>query len=143
MGSKPPNRGRLDGSHQSAMLTMNFPSFRQIQRGNPFVWVGNIQPSTISTVYKVRITFTHGTNRPRVEVIDPPLESRDVGIRIPHTFPDGSLCLHMPGEWSSSQPIHRTVIPWTSTWLYYYEIWRITGEWLGGGHESQQPKIQK
>ncbi len=140
MGSKLPNRTRLDGSQQSAMLTMNIPTFQQVQRGNPFVWIGSIQPSPLSTIYKLQITYVHATSRPKVEIIDPHLEPRDVGSRIPHTFPDGSLCLHMPGEWSSLQPIYQTIIPWTSTWLYYYEIWKITGKWLGGGHESQRPK---
>jgi hypothetical protein len=26
-----------------------------------------------------------------------------------------------------------TVVPWTSEWLVFYELWLITGEWLGGG----------
>jgi hypothetical protein len=26
-----------------------------------------------------------------------------------------------------------TVLPWTTEWLYHYEIWLITGEWTGGG----------
>ncbi len=30
-------------------------------------------------------------------------------------------------------PISRTIIPWAIEWLYYYEIWCVTGEWQGGG----------
>lgn len=26
-----------------------------------------------------------------------------------------------------------TIIPWTVEWLYFYELWLATGEWLGGG----------
>ena len=138
MVTKPRTRGgRFNGSQQSAMLTTQFPSFKQVQRGNPFVWVGKLQPTVLSDVYTVRITYKHNTSRPKVEVIDPPLQRKEQDKRIPHTFSDGSICLHIHDEWNSSKPIHQTIIPWTSAWLYYYEIWRSTGEWLGGGHEVQ------
>ena len=26
-----------------------------------------------------------------------------------------------------------TIVPWCSEWLFYYELWLATGEWLGGG----------
>ena len=26
-----------------------------------------------------------------------------------------------------------TILPWTSLWLYFYELWHATGQWLGGG----------
>ena len=29
--------------------------------------------------------------------------------------------------------ISNTIIPWTIEWLYFYELWLATGEWLGGG----------
>jgi hypothetical protein len=29
-----------------------------------------------------------------------------------------------------------TILPWTSEWLFYYELWSVNGyEWLGGGIE--------
>jgi hypothetical protein len=31
--------------------------------------------------------------------------------------------------------IATTIIPWLSLWLYYYEVWHATGEWMGGGIE--------
>ena len=31
-------------------------------------------------------------------------------------------------------PIADTIIPWTSEWLFFYELWLATGgEWLGEG----------
>lgn len=135
MARKPPVYRRLNGSQQSAMLTMQFPSFRQVHRGNPFVWVGTLQPTPTSEIYTVQITYEHGTSRPKVEVLNPPLRTRGDGVRIPHTFENGCLCLHVAEDWNSTMLVHQTIIPWTSTWLYYYEIWLITGEWLGGGHE--------
>ncbi len=45
------------------------------------------------------------------------------------------LCLYLPGQWSGEKPIAVTIVPWASVWLYFYEVWRATGEWLGGGVE--------
>ena len=123
---------RLDGQEQSAKLKLFFPSFRQIARGNPYVWEGSVQPIGGAT-YRIRIKYLHG-RRPVVDVIEPKLVTREEGVRIPHTFLTGSICLHLIEEWDSSLFIHETIVPWTCLWLYYYEVWHATGEWLGGGH---------
>jgi hypothetical protein len=34
-------------------------------------------------------------------------------------------------------PLAMTVIPWISEWLYFYELWLVTGEWLGGGTHAE------
>lgn len=34
--------------------------------------------------------------------------------------------------------IANTIVPWTSEWLFYYEIWLATGQWHGGGHSSAE-----
>ncbi|WP_179098563.1 hypothetical protein [Burkholderia pseudomallei] len=35
-----------------------------------------------------------------------------------------------------------TYIPWTAEWLWYYEYWRSTGKWVGGGaHPSRSKKV--
>ena len=45
------------------------------------------------------------------------------------------LCLYKPGnkEWMKHYSIAKTIVPWAIEWLYYYEIWQITGDWQGGG----------
>ena len=45
------------------------------------------------------------------------------------------LCLHFFVEFKFLQPITDTIIPWIQEWLYFYEIWLLTNEWYGGGHE--------
>ena len=68
--------------------------------------------------------------------------------KIPHTYERNyidknkqivRLCLYYPkyGEWKNYMYIADTIIPWTIEWLYYYEMWRITGEWLGGGIHNE------
>jgi hypothetical protein len=33
-----------------------------------------------------------------------------------------------------------TIVPWLILWLFYYEIWHVTGEWKGGGVHPPSPK---
>lgn len=133
-----PARRRLDGQEQNTRLLAALPTFRRVARGNPYVWEGTLRPTSLSEEYRVRITHDATKRRPRVEVLDPKLVTREDGVSIPHTFSGERPCLHLPAEWHSSMFIHQTIVPWTSLWLYYYEIWLATGMWLGGGHEPEK-----
>jgi hypothetical protein len=73
-----------------------------------------------------------------VDVLEPQLVGRNDDDKIPHTFRPGRICLHLREEWDATTYIHQTIVPWASLWLYYYELWQATGEWLGGGHEPQE-----
>lgn len=68
-------------------------------------------------------------------MIEPKIKKYRNGVKVPHLYNDGSLCLFYPknDEWNYKQLWLETLIPWTSLWLFYYEIWIETGEWLGGG----------
>ena len=113
------------------MLLMRWPTFRLRARGKRHIWEGTLQPTPLSPVYTVRIE--HADWRPpQVIVVSPRLEDRD-DAKVPHRYGDGSLCLSLPGEWRNTDFIADTVIPWTAEWLYHYEVWRVTSEWLGGG----------
>jgi hypothetical protein len=105
-------------------------------------WTGELQPAALSDKYMVRIQYTFG-RRPRVFVLRPTLQARVARERIPHTFSDGSLCLHVREDWTPAMFIADTIVPWTSLWLYYYEVWHAIGEWLGGGHEPGVAKDEQ
>jgi hypothetical protein len=109
------------------------PEFRCELRRNALVCVGGLRPRPICDEYLVEVRYDLN-KRPKVTVLKPLLTARP-GERIPHRFSDGSLCLHMPREWRSSMSIAEYILPWAALWLYFYEIWYITGKWLGGGHE--------
>lgn len=113
------------------MLLTVHPQFRLASRGGRFVWRGTLRPTPMSAIYTVRLEYTFGLF-PQVFVVDPPLRTRG-DDPIPHRYGSGALCLYTPGGWSSRDYIATTIIPWTALWLYYYELWHITGEWLGGG----------
>ncbi len=56
---------------------------------------------------------------------------------VPHLYDRdrAKLCLWHPGrgEWSAHMWIVDSVLLWASEWLFFYEVWLATGEWLGGG----------
>jgi hypothetical protein len=90
-----------------------------------------LQPTTSSRRYRIQLHYQHGTT-PDVTVVHPNLTLRDNAASLPHTYPDDKLCLHLPRQWRPSMLL--AVVPWTSEWLLYYEIWLATGTWHGGGH---------
>ena len=101
------------------------------------VWRGRLQPTAASHIYQVRITARRGaTVTPEVFVESPELRKRN-GQPVPHLYSHkrAKLCLWKPGkgEWSGRLWIAETVLLWTVEWLFFYEIWRATGEWIGGG----------
>ncbi len=109
-------------------------------QGNPYVWEGPVRPTDLSATYTLRVTL-YARKRPVVDVLAPTLISRSGGEAIPHLFPSGSICLHINGGWDRSHYLHETILPWSSLWLYYYEMWHATGDWLGGGHEFKTDAV--
>lgn len=134
----------LSVGQQIYAMRSYYPSFNYVHVGNRVVWTGQLHPTPMSAVYTVKIRYYLG-HSPEVWVISPKLVTRQGGDKIPHVYPDKSLCLYLPrtGEWSSRKLIAETIVPWTSLWLYYYEMWHTTGKWLGGGvHPSAQKEEQ-
>lgn len=111
-------------------------------RQTSVTWVGPIKPTPMSDEYRVSISLRPGF-RPVVKVLQPPLRIREGATCLPHFYPhDNSLCLHEAHEWKSTHFVADCIIPWTSLWLYFYEIWLITGSWEGGGTHPEKPEHQ-
>lgn len=104
-----------------------------VQRGE-LVCTAFLQPSPLSERYTARIVYRH-RRRPRVTIIDPPLELAPGARSLPHIYGDGTLCLCLPGEWRESMLLADTILGWTSEWLLHYEFWLVTGHWAGSGHD--------
>jgi hypothetical protein len=105
-------------------------------------WVGPLRPTDASCTYAVTLAYRLG-KRPRVHVTAPALIGRP-DAEIPHLHRDGSLCLHLPDEWDATMSIADTIVPWAALWLYHYELWHATGEWLGGGaHPRLRPRVAR
>lgn len=131
-------RQKLTIHQQLAVLKKDFPhGASQIINHNTIQWVGMLKSSPIGDEYKVKLTYELGKN-PKVFVLEPsPLKLAEGKKFLPHVYDNKKqrLCLYYPDgkEWNSSKPLTQTVMIWAIEWLYFYELWLITGEWLGGG----------
>jgi hypothetical protein len=118
-----------------------FPGFKyRIMRHGGIRWTGRLRPSVDSPWYE--LVILHELDRaPRVWVVSPALAPNS-----PHVYrsDDDRLCLYWPKEWSwmPATLLADTIVPWAALWLYYYEAWLVTGEWLGPSspHGAETPK---
>lgn len=111
-----------------------------LKRGK-LLWTGELQPTVFSPIYRVRITHD-GRSTPSVRVLSPPLRPDDQG-RLPHMYKNGTLCLHLEDEWAPTDSLVESVVPWTSEWLFFYEIWKATGQWTGSGGDHAGPVLNR
>lgn len=131
-------------AEQIVAMKNTFPKFKTEWEKNVVVWTGELQPTPLSKNYTVRIVYSLGMNQPEVTVISPALVKRG-NESIPHVYPGNKLCLFRPKkkEWTKEKLISQTIVPWISLWLYYYELWHATGEWLGGGEHPNKKRRKK
>lgn len=114
---------------------------------NSFVWETEIQPTPLSLLYRIKIEYSYGKT-PQVFVTSPcPLKKFPGTKVLPHTYStkEQKLCLYYPGigEWNKNKLIARTILPWASEWLQYYELWLATGFWLGEGLHPKKNEKKK
>lgn len=95
----------------------------------------SLKPTDVSIDYKIRLVAQQGDKSVDIFVEEPRIDLYENGKKVPHLYSNGSLCLYYPEyqEWDYSDSWAETLIPWASLWLFYYEIWKDTGNWLGGG----------
>lgn len=114
------------------------------KRKNKLFWSGKIKPTALSKEYMVILVY-HPGKSPRVWVVGDELEKLD-DPNFPHKYDIDAeskmvrICLYRYSEFNSSKLLANTIIPWTVEWLYFYELWLATGEWLGGG---EHPDVGK
>jgi hypothetical protein len=111
----------------------------QVRRQVEAIWQGFLQPSPLSESYLITLRFRPDSN-PETRVVSPELRVREGFKDLPHINPDGSLCLNVLGDWQPWMYVADYVVPWVSTWLYFYEVWHATGNWLGGGTHPDKPE---
>ncbi|MDA2808008.1 hypothetical protein [Nocardiopsis suaedae] len=125
---------------QLASIKAVLPDARGTVRGGELVCAVDLQPTPASRRYTVRVTYRH-RRQPRVTVTDPPLTLHPRATTLPHVYPDGDLCLYLPGEWKEDMLLSHTILPWASEWLLHYELWRVMGRWSGTGHDCAVPSL--
>src|SRR3954464_4561982 len=124
---------------QAYFLKLAFPQFRVVSVRGVLRAVGVLQPTPVSGQYTINLEY-RDCRRPKVCVLYPKLRLASGKTKLPHVFKGDDLCLHLPGEWRPEMRISECIFPWISLWLFFYETWLVTGEWLGGGHEPSTGK---
>ncbi len=121
-------------AQQVALIKKRYENFTLTFNHIGLKAIGEIQPTARSEKYTIEIKY-HLKQAPRIRVLKPTLVVNFNGDKIPHVYPGNILCLFQPKyrEFTYSDYISDTIIPWTSLWLYHYEGWHITGKWEGGG----------
>lgn len=122
---------------EARLLDDHYPRGQATLKAGVLRWTGELQPSEVSRLYLVHLRYA-APHPPSVFVRRPRL-AIDADGNLPHIYPDGSLCLHEPGQWSRGDPIAETILPWTCEWLLHYEFWLGTGEWCGSGGNHTGP----
>lgn len=141
---------------QIAAMARRWPMFDLAdETATHALWFGSLVG--IERAHRLSVEFalpTHGdgTSRascfPVVRVLSPRLILKPDAIDeapLPHVYfeePDitlSPLCLFDPSqaEWSHSDLIAHTTVPWAADWLACYEGWLATGRWYGGGRHGR------
>src|SRR5687768_12414621 len=71
------------------------PCFRSRIEGGTLVAVGEVQPTSRSLAYTVRIQY-RVWEPPAVTVLTPKLVPREPDGQLPHVYPGDKLCLYTP-----------------------------------------------
>lgn len=122
-------------SEQIAYMKKKFPQFAtKFTSPSSMKVEGALRPSARSCLYEFVLKYKL-SDMPNITIVSPKLELNANGEKVPHLYSSGNLCLYRPkyNEFKKSDFLADTIIPWTALWLYYYELWHTTGDWLGGG----------
>ena len=134
----------LPPSFQNQILKATLLTEKTSVNRDRAIWVGQIQPLSICDIYTIEVDYTQGKH-PKIRVLFPKLRLAKGERKIPHMFNQERLCLFrgINKHWDPSVGFNRNIIPWTSMWLYYYEMWLATGKWMGGGEHPSVNLLKK
>jgi hypothetical protein len=78
---------------------------------------------------------------PKMWIVEPNLTLMTERRPLPHLYDSVTqqLCLYQPAyrEWEANYLLATHLVPWAVQWLYYFELWTVTGEWHGSGEHPQ------
>ncbi|MEQ8416568.1 MAG: hypothetical protein RIB71_18950 [Imperialibacter sp.] len=119
---------------QRAALKARIPECELYLDKNYLRAKGQLKPTPRSCWYLYEIKYWYREDI-KIFIRDPLIKTELNGKKAEHLYKDGSLCLFFPKakEFDSKKLIVDYIIPWVSLWLFFYEIWLVTGDWKGGG----------
>jgi hypothetical protein len=127
---------------QISAMKSRYPQFKAKKRGlYDIEFIGELIVKPVFPVYIVSITY-RGDLRPIVKIIKPELMAE-----LPHFYKETqSLCLYHPKNyhWTKEKLIAKDIVPWTATWIYFYEVWLQKDMWYGpeAEHVHNSPKTE-
>lgn len=143
----------LSIDRQIEAMAKIWPAFRVVGRQGAWAaWRGPVRPLLqtffVEIQYRAPLVVERINLRvlqPRVRVLAPALRPRRGNAEgmLPHVYygsdGDVSLCMLDPdaGEWSPSDLLAETTVPWITDWLAAYEGWRATGVWTASGRHVE------
>ncbi|MGB7291242.1 MAG: hypothetical protein WBD99_03625 [Thermodesulfobacteriota bacterium] len=112
-------------------------------KGLKLIYRGWIQPSEQSVRYRVEIVY-EPWNSPEIRILEPEIEASPST----HIYSNRNICLYdwREQQWQKGWHLHETIIPWMAEWLVFYELFLMTGKWLGissmhGTEKSLEPRV--
>src|SRR5687767_11545413 len=120
MASNYGRRKVLSARDQLARMRGELPRFRSRIVDGALVAIGDVQPTSRSEVYTVRIEYRAG-GAPEVSVLSPKLVPREESDHLKHVYPGNKLCLYTPcrQEWTPDMSLPLAIVPWVAEWLFY------------------------
>ena len=84
-------------ARQAGYLKKKYTAFTvDLSKSGTLIVKGVLRPTARSCFYSFKMTYQIGF-RPRVYLLDPPLQRNENNERPPHLYNDWSLCLYLPG----------------------------------------------
>jgi hypothetical protein len=114
---------------QKALVEKFFPCFRcRYSKRLQLECIGEVTPAVHCPSYKILVHYQYD-GVPTVGITDPLITP----LPEIHMYKDRSLCLYFPkdDQWKISDDLHKKIIPWVAEWLVFYELYLLTGKWLG------------
>jgi hypothetical protein len=111
---------------QIGAMRKYFPDFKYRRKGNNVVFTGDLFVTPEIPIYTVSIECGIDIS-PIVKVKNPVLHPK-----APHIFKGKCLCLYHKNNfrWDDKKLITNEIIHWTISWIYFYEYWLQSGEWV-------------
>jgi len=110
-----------------------------------------IKSSLSSREYIIKIKYDTIYDIPKVFLLNENLPIYQ-NEKIPHIYGykkiNGKdyvrLCTYLPEEdWDSKMIIAKTVFLWAIEWIYFFEIWSVSGKWCGRWYTSRRRRSEK
>ena len=121
---------------QKSKILQNWEGWNVVldRKRRVLIATGPMSPDVSTKAYTVQIKLSY-QGQPNVRLLYHDFHRDSEGKLPPHLYKDLSLCMYYPAfkEWNHNMYLSDTIMMWTLRWLFHYEIWKETEQWIGGG----------